>query len=269
MIAECEVLKQLPSGGQKRVELAKHPSVGLVVIKRGEIKSFASLERIKREVELLSELDSHFYPKQHHFNIDVKSKEFQIVEDYIEGKVLRDCFNEFNSPEEIFNLLLQLISGLSVIWDRNVVHRDLKPENIIIRSSGTPCIIDLGIARFLEMDSLTKTIAPFGPCTPLYSSPEQLSNNKAFIDPRTDFYCLGIIALELYLKSHPFDPSIVGGEYSIVENIGRNQYELSTKQIAENEMISEFARRVLQPQPYQRFRNYHIMQDFILNLLSR
>jgi serine/threonine-protein kinase len=34
-----------------------------------------------------------------------------------------------------------------------------------------------------------------GPCTPLYASPEQLRNEKSMIDPRTDFYALGIIAL--------------------------------------------------------------------------
>lgn len=66
-----------------------------------------------------------------------------------------------------------------------------------------PCIIDLGIARFLDLESLTRTISPMGPCTPIYAAPEQLTNNKALIDPRTDFFGLGIIALELYLGVYP------------------------------------------------------------------
>lgn len=90
MIKECKIIKDLPSGGQKNVQLAEHPNAGLVVIKRGAIKSFTSLERIKREIELLSELRSDFYPQQYHFNIDFKTKEFEIVEDYIEGASLRD-----------------------------------------------------------------------------------------------------------------------------------------------------------------------------------
>jgi len=76
MISNCKIIRDLPNGGQKNVQLAEHPSVGLVVIKRGSIKSFTSLERIKREVDLLSELKSEFYPVQYHFNIDVKTKEF-------------------------------------------------------------------------------------------------------------------------------------------------------------------------------------------------
>jgi eukaryotic-like serine/threonine-protein kinase len=263
MINDCEILKDLPSGGQKNVQLAKHPTAGLVVIKRGAIKSFTSLERIKREVELLSELKSEFYPQQHHFNIDVKTKEFEIVEDYIEGKTLRDCMADFKEPKAIFKLLHSLVEGLSIIWERNIVHRDLKPENIIIRPTGMPCIIDLGIARFLDLESLTKTISPMGPCTPIYASPEQLTNNKNAIDPRTDFFGLGIIALELYLGVHPYDQNYVGNHYSIVENIMQNKYTLETGAIKRNESIAALAEQTLQIQPYQRFRNHEMLNAFI------
>lgn len=263
MIRECKIIKELAEGGQKKVYLAEHPDVGTVVIKRGEIKSFTSLERIKREVELLSELNSSFYPVQHHFNIDVKTKEFEIVEEYIEGVVLRDTMPQFKTSKEIFKLFGSLIGGLSIIWGKNIVHRDLKPENIIIRPDGMPCIIDLGIARFLDLESLTRTISPMGPCTPIYAAPEQLTNNKAIIDPRTDFFGLGIIALELYLGVHPFDPNYVGNQYSIVENIMQNKYVVQTDIVDKDSAIEEFAIRTLQTQPYKRFRNYQMLNAFI------
>ncbi len=263
MINDCIILKDLPNGGQKNVQLAEHSMLGKVVIKRGIIKSFTSLERIKREVELLSELNSEFYPKQYHFNIDVKAKEFEIIEDYIEGCTLRDCLEKFQSPKDIFKLLYELTTGLSIIWDKNIVHRDLKPENIIIRPSGSPCIIDLGIARFLDLESLTKTISPFGPCTPIYASPEQLTNNKNLIDPRTDFFGLGIIALELFLGVHPFDPNVVGNQFSIVENILQNIYVSETENVKRIESIVEFASKTLRTQPYERFRNYQMLNNFL------
>ncbi len=263
MIRDCKIIKELPQGGQKTVHLAEHPLVGRVVIKKGAIKSFASLERIKREVELLSELKSEFYPQQYHFNIDVKTKEFEIVEDYIEGKVLRETMSQFKTPKEIFTLLNSLIKGLCIIWDKNIVHRDLKPENIIIRPNGMPCIIDLGIARFIDLESITKTISPMGPCTPLYASPEQLTNNKNLIDPRTDFFALGIIALELYLGIHPFDPMYVGNHYSIIENIMQNKYTVETRMVNRDITIVEFASKTLQTQPYERFRNYQMFNTFI------
>lgn len=269
MISDCKIIKNLPQGGQKTVQLAEHPDFGKVVIKKGEIKSFTSLERIKREVELLSILKSEFYPQQYHFNIDIKTKEFEIVEDYIEGTPLREAMKSFTSVEQIFELLHFLTQGLSIIWERNIVHRDLKPENIIIRKNGIPCIIDLGIARFLDLEALTKTIAPMGPCTPIYAAPEQLTNNKNIIDHRTDFFGLGIICLELFLGVHPFDPTYLENEYSIVENILQNKFLLETKQVKRDERMVELASKTLQLQPFERFRNYQLLQSFIKKNLRK
>lgn len=269
MINDCKIVKNLPSGGQKNVQLAEHPELGLVVIKRGAIKSFISLERIKREIELLSELKSDYYPQQYHFNIDIKTKEFEIVEAYIKGNTLRDVMNSFSTVEEIFSLLNYLIDGLSIIWDKNIVHRDLKPENIIIRHNGMPCIIDLGIARFLDMEALTKTIAPMGPCTPIYASPEQLTNNKNIIDHRTDFFSLGIISFELFLGVHPFDPTYLENHFSIVENILQNKFLIETKDIKADKRMVELASKTLRQQPFERFRNYKIFKSFIESNLKK
>ena len=265
MVRDCKIIMELPHGGQKNVYLASHPEYGEVVIKKGKITSFTSLERIKREVELLSELDSKYFPKQHHFNIDFKTQEFEIVEDYIEGTVLREQMAKPKSYKEIFKMLQLLIIGLSIIWDKNVVHRDLKPENIIIRPSGEPCIIDFGIARFLDLESLTKTISPFGPCTPIYAAPEQLTNNKNQIDPRTDFFSLGIIALELFMGVHPFSPECAEGNFSIVENIMQNNYSINSNSSCTE--IEELAIKTLQIQSYNRFRNYKLFNDFIVKYL--
>ena len=193
----------------------------------------------------------------------VKGKEFEIIEEYIDGNILRDVMNLFTAPNEIFRLLSLLVTGLSLIWDKNIIHRDLKPENIIIRPTGMPCIIDLGIARFLDLEALTKTISPMGPCTPIYASPEQLTNNKNLIDSRSDYFNLGIIALELYLSVHPFDPTYVKNHFSTVENILQSKYILETDIIKKDENIAEFVNKTLQFQPYKRFRNYTLLNNFI------
>ncbi|WP_258862789.1 protein kinase domain-containing protein, partial [Marinitenerispora sediminis] len=51
-----------------------------------------------------------------------------------------------------------------------MVHRDLKPGNVILAHDG-PRIIDFGIARPLDADSMTTLGAVFG--TLPYMSPEQ------------------------------------------------------------------------------------------------
>lgn len=263
MIAECTIVRQLATGGQKTVFLATHHSLGDVVIKTSPITSFIGLERIKREVDLLKSLDSEFYPKQHHFNIDVTANKFEIIEQYIEGDTLRNMAANFKDSQSIFKLLKVLIEGLTIIWSKNIVHRDLKPENIIIRPNGQPCIIDLGIARFLDMDSLTRTLAAMGPCTPIYASPEQLTNNKGIIDPRSDFFSLGIISLELFLGVHPFDPTHVKNHYSILENIIQNFYIAENDHVKADANMTEFASKVLRTQPFERIRNYQLFDKFI------
>lgn len=264
MIDQCVIIDpNYAKGGQKKVVLAEHPEKGKVIIKQGGFDSITYLERIRREIELLSELDSFYFPKQFDFRIDIKHKQFEIIEEFIEGATLRDEIKNYETTDKIFKLLHNIILGLSIIWTKNVVHRDLKPENIIIRPDGMPCIIDLGIARFIDMESLTKTLSPMGPCTPIYAAPEQLQNNKQLIDPRTDFFQLGIIVLELYLQEHPFDPVLVGNEFSIIENILNCRYATKTTRVMEDKTILGFASKTLQIQPYNRFRNVNMIRDYV------
>lgn len=259
-----EILRLLAKGGQKVVYLAQNrKDHSVVLIKEAQIASMSSWERIGREINLLSQLDSEFFPKNYGSNFDIADNKFTIIEEYIEGEPSRNVMKNYNDWSSIKTLIINLIDGLSIVWDKNIVHRDLKPENIIIRPNGKPCIIDFGIARFLEKESLTNTLQMYGPCSLGYASPEQLNNEKNIIDQRTDFFALGIMILEMYLGEHPFSPQLNEGTMSIVENILANKYVLSTPSKAENPNISALCRRLLQTQPYNRFRNYLLFKQFI------
>ena len=263
--SEFRIIKQLAEGGQKVVFLAEkidEPTIK-VVIKEAVISSMSSLERIGREINLLCLLDSEYFPKNYGSNFDLTSQNITIIEEYIEGNTLRSAMNSYNEWNVIRPLVLELIEGLSIIWQNNIVHRDLKPENIIIRPDGKPCIIDFGIARFLDMESITNTLQAYGPCTLLYASPEQLRNDKHIIDQRTDFYALGIIILEMYLGEHPFSPNVVGNGLPLFDNIQRGLYALSSSMKSEDKCISALCRRLLQFQPYNRFRNFTMLKQFI------
>ena len=150
---------------------------------------------------------------------------------------------------------------------RSIVHRDLKPANIIIRPDGTPCIIDFGIARFLDMESLTNTLSPSGPRTPLYASPEQMRNDKHLIDMRTDFFALGIVAMELFLGVHPYDPSIVNNSgLTVIDNLKDGKYAICTSIVKEDVRFTELSRHLLQQQAYMRPRDYNQFRQLIKTL---
>lgn len=263
LIDQLNDVKRIAKGGQKTVYEADHDKYGRIALKINKYNSSSELERISREVNVLKEINSKYFPKNYDFKIYPEEKIFIIIEQYIEGKTLKELRNSFNNENSILSLFKELIKGLSIIWEKRIIHRDLKPNNIIITKNDIPCIIDLGIARVLDMESLTGTNLSRGPCTPPYASPEQLLNKKEFINHRSDFYSLGIILLELLLGFHPFLPEKVGNDNSITENIINGKFFIPKKKEGVSEEFIILIKILLAKQPYQRFRNVDILTDYI------
>lgn len=260
-IAQFSNIKLIAEGGQKKVYSAEHPDYGSVVIKSGEYGYSTTLDRISREVNLLKVIESKYYPKNYEFIVDRDSRIFVIVEERLDAVELTGVKNQFSTDLQIRHLLNHLICALNILWQQNVVHRDVKPANILITPDGEPRVIDLGIARILDDTSLTATMAFRGPGTPIYAAPEQLSNQKAIINYRTDFFLLGILVLELMHGFHPFDPKYVGNQDNLVTNIVTGKYVRPDR--SRDEKLIGFVERVLQPKPYQRFRTVDSLMNYL------
>ena len=109
---------------------------------------------------------------------------------YVAGPSLQTAVREHGPlPVETVRALgAGLGEGLMAIHAFGVVHRDLKPSNIIIASDG-PRVIDFGIARALEMASLTSPSVVLG--TPSFMSPEQVLAREH--GPPGDVFALGSV----------------------------------------------------------------------------
>lgn len=165
------------------------------------------LDRLEREVNALLEVD---HPnivgfREYTFSVTRETQRHYIIEDYIAGDDLSAHLGEPWEGERTILFFIDFFSGLSALEAHKIVHRDLKPSNIRVRSSDTsPVIIDLGLARHLELSSLTTTSDGAAIGTPAYFSPEQFQGTKHDIDHRTDLFAAGILMYEAAVGSHPF-----------------------------------------------------------------
>lgn len=261
LLKDCSNVVPLADGGQKKVLKGLHSEYGPVVIKTGDYRYSTSLDRIAREVEVLREINSEYYPRNYEFIIDPRHHEFIIIEEYLDADELTKVKDRFSTDEKILSLLKELICGLNILWQKRIVHRDIKPANILITSDDKPRIIDLGIARFLDRTSLTATLAASGPGTPIYAAPEQINNKKNMINERTDFFLLGLLSLELLLGFHPYDPRFVHNQSNIVENILAGIY-FHPEELHDSKLMG-FIHKSLEVMPYKRFRTSKEIMDYL------
>jgi hypothetical protein len=109
--------------------------------------------------------------------------------DYEQGEPLSNQLKNGATLSEakITDILFPLLDGLETVHRASVTHRDIKPDNILIRSDGSPVLIDFGAARRKRPDGEKSQFAIF---TPDYAAPEQVYGDWKQ-GAWTDIYSLG------------------------------------------------------------------------------
>ncbi|MBV8773179.1 MAG: serine/threonine-protein kinase [Deltaproteobacteria bacterium] len=121
-----------------------------------------------------------------------------IVMELVEGGALRTITA---SPQPIAQVLQygpQVARALAAAHAHGIIHCDIKPENILVRSDGYVKVLDFGLARRIDRESMAAGVAG----TPRYMSPEQLRGDP--VSPASDIFALGIVLYELCCGRHPF-----------------------------------------------------------------
>lgn len=126
-----------------------------------------------------------------------------ITMEFVQGMTLKRLVQANGAlPLEVgLRIAKQTCAGLIAAHEQGVIHRDVKPQNIILTTASDVKIMDFGIARGLDMGSLTAAGLVMG--TPQYMSPEQ-AQGQMDLDERSDIYSTGVVFYEMFTGVLPF-----------------------------------------------------------------
>jgi serine/threonine protein kinase len=197
----------LGEGGFKTVFAATHPQDGEIVLK--VLRPNQDAERVRREILAVQQVQSPRVPRilAEGRVVSPVGECIWVREQRIYGTTVRAMLarGPLQVPE-LFRLTLHVLEALVKAEEVHIVHRDIKPDNIMYDGSDF-WLLDFGIARHLTLESLTATVAHFGPRTWGYAPPEQCRNVKQEIDSRTDLFALGVTIYECATQQNPFRSS--------------------------------------------------------------
>ena len=193
----------------------------LWVVKIMKQKHVNSVERvlIHNEITVLKIL--------HHKNI-VKIKESfnnstftLLVEEYLEGKTLRESLGKLNE-NQIKEIIKQILHVLKYIHEAGIIHGDIKLENILFTKNNKTDVkvVDFGLSSYIIPGKKHQRIVG----TIGYTAPEMIL--KSGFNEAVDVWSLGVVAYALLLQKLPYE--------------GNNEQEIISATIDYEPDFSEF-----------------------------
>ena len=202
-LAPYEILKELGKGGFSIVYLAKERATGKLVAIKVIDKDVDNENAPKTEFSIQREFESPYIVNILSYYED--ESHFLLVIEYVNGGELFDAivnegaYSEFDAAK----LVQQILIGLKVLHDNNVIHRDLKPENLLLSidektGETTVKISDFGLAGIFSDEKISQYCGTEG-----YAAPE-IMNNVPY-DSSVDIWSLGVIVYILLCGFRPFE----------------------------------------------------------------
>ncbi|MCA9179440.1 MAG: serine/threonine protein kinase [Planctomycetales bacterium] len=137
------------------------------------------------------------------------------------------------------------LGALAALHRERIIHGDIKPANVMLKKSGNVKIIDIGSAY--EQDDPPKLRT----CTPAYAAPEVL---EGVCSRRSDLASLGYVLIELLAGQPLFsDAKNVRQLLEEKRQLPQRLEELLPKEVTVNELLMNFCRRLIAPDPNMRF----------------
>jgi len=254
-------IKPVGRGGMCTIYLAESERAGTMVVLKvfnqvpdvsERIKGF---DRFLQEYEIVAGLKHRNIVRI--YDLGVADDHVYIAMEHFPEGDLRQRMRVPLSPGVALHFLKQMASALHAIHSVGVLHRDLKPANVMLRTDGSLCLIDFGLAKANATGAdLTGTREIFG--TPYYMSPEQ--GHAEAIDARSDLYSLGVVYYEMLIGRKPYSGATA---MEVIYKHKRTALPEIAPQYARYEPI---LRRLLAKIPDERFQSARELLDAIAEL---
>ena len=139
-----------------------------------------------------------------------------LVMELIEGTSLRAMCGTPQPLNRVLHIGRQIAQALVAAHAHGIVHSDIKPENVIVRPDGYVKVLDFGLARPVEAETLNSYHGPHGG-TLRYMSPGQARGEPTSV--ATDIFSFGLVLYELVTGKHAFPSnSPFGTVYAMLAN---------------------------------------------------
>ena len=192
-------LKPLGTGGSGSVWLARDEQTGLDVALKIVPREGKAAARAEREAAAAARLRHPSCLRAYAFARD--PGHVYIAYEYVPGRTFREALRagELKDASAI-DACAQVCDALSHAHAAGILHRDVKPSNVLISPEGRAKLLDFGLARMAEAETLTAQGDV--PGTLAYISPERLAGGES--EPAADVWAVGVMLWESLAGRHPF-----------------------------------------------------------------
>ena len=204
-----EIVRLIGTGGMGRVYLGRRADgafsrdVAIKVIE-SESPTRELIARFEQERRILGSL-RHPCIAQLLDAGQSESGQLYFVMEYVDGvRITEFCERRGLSLRARLTMFCRVCDAVEEAHRCLIVHRDLKPGNILVDSTGTPKLLDFGIAKPLTragLEASDPTLPILKRATPAYASPEQLQGDAAHTG--MDVFSLGVVLHELVTGHRP------------------------------------------------------------------
>lgn len=208
-IGQYRILEKIAAGATSTVYKArsltdKDRIVALKILHGDLLSDPSHRKRFLREAALVEKL-SHPHIVQIFERGEHKNRLYMAME-LLEGDTLGSFIDRSGALDlpVAFHVMIQIVSVMKILHQREILHRDLKPENIIITRSGDDShfvkIVDFGVAKAGFQTRMTGTGILVG--TAAYMPPEHIEGHETSYTG--EIYSMGVIFYEMVTGSKPF-----------------------------------------------------------------